>query len=172
MNKITKHFFSLLIFSIVLFSCNSNQNKNNFEIREGDLFFQNTGTGEIDNAIKNVTATKLSKNYSHVGMAVKKDEKWFVLEAIPKEGICETPLAKFLNRNKSKSNKSQTKVARLDNDYQTYISEAIEYGRERINKPYDDIFLWDDDSYYCSELIYKMFSSQNIPKDSIPFRTH
>ena len=172
MNKITKHFFSLLIFSIVLLSCNSNQNKNNFEIREGDLFFQNTGTGEIDNAIKNVTATKLSKNYSHVGMAVKKDEKWFVLEAIPKEGICETPLAKFLNRNKSKSNKSQTTVARLDNDYQTYISEAIEYGRERINKPYDDIFLWDDDSYYCSELIYKMFSSQNIPKDSIPFRTH
>ncbi|WP_297805385.1 YiiX/YebB-like N1pC/P60 family cysteine hydrolase [uncultured Polaribacter sp.] len=172
MNKITKQIFTLLLCSVAFFSCKSNQKNNKFEIREGDLFFQNTGTGEIDNAIKNVTATTLSKNYSHVGMAVKKDEKWFVLEAIPKEGICETPLAKFLNRNKNKFNKSQTTVARLDNDYQLYISKAIEYGRERINKPYDDIFLWDDDSYYCSELIYKMFSSQDLPKDSIPFLTH
>ena len=172
MYKITKQICTLLIFSIVLFSCNSNQNKNNFEIREGDLFFQNTGTGEIDNAIKSVTATKLSKNYSHVGIAMKKNDKWFVLEAIPKEGICQTPLVKFLNRNKNKFNKSQTTVARLDNYYRAYISKAIDYGTERINTPYDDIFLWDDDSYYCSELVYKMFSSQDLPKDSIPFLTH
>ena len=32
--------------------------------------------------------------------------------------------------------------------------------------------MWDDDSYYCSELVYKMFSTQNIPRDSIPFLTH
>ena len=172
MKEITKQIFTFLLFSAVLYSCNSNHKKNNFEIKEGDLFFQNTGTGEIDNAIKNVTATKLSKNYSHVGMAMKKDGKWFVLESIPKEGICQTPLVKFLNRNKNKFNKSQTTVARLDNYYQAYISKAIEYGTERINKPYDDIFLWDDDSYYCSELVYKMFSSQDLPTDSIPFLTH
>tara|TARA_B110001454_G_C12685257_1_gene419897 strand:+ start:102 stop:779 length:678 start_codon:yes stop_codon:yes gene_type:complete len=172
MHKITKQICILLLFSVVLFSCNSNKINNKFEIREGDLFFQNTGTGEIDNAIKNVTATSLYKNYSHVGMAMKKDEKWFVLEAIPKEGVCQTPLIKFLNRNKNKFNKSQTKVARLDNYYQAYISKAIAYGIERINTPYDDVFLWDDDSYYCSELVYKMFSSQDLPKDSIPFLTH
>jgi len=172
MNKITKQICILFLFSVVLFSCNRNLKNSKFEIKEGDLLFQNTGTGEIDNAIKNVTATSLSKNYSHVGMAMKKDEKWFVLEAIPKEGICQTPLIKFLNRNKNKFNKSQTKVARLDNYYQAYISKAIAYGIERINTPYDDDFLWDDDSYYCSELVYKMFSSQDLPKDSIPFLTH
>jgi len=172
MNKTLKQTYIHLIFSFILFSCNSNQKNNTFEIKQGDLLFQNTGTGEIDNAIKDVTATSFSKNYSHVGMAMQKDEKWFVVEAIPKEGICQTPLIQFLNRNKNKFNKSQTTVARLDSYYQPYISKAIEYGIERMNTPYDEILLWDDDSYYCSELVYKMFSSQDLPTDSIPFLTH
>jgi hypothetical protein len=174
MNRTLQQTYILLVFSFALLSCNSNSNQSNtnFEIKQGDLLFQNTGTGEIDNAIKEVTATSFSKNYSHVGMALQKDEKWFVVEAIPKEGICLTPIVKFLNRNKNKFNKSQTTVARLDSYYQPYISKAIEYALERLDTPYDDIFLWDDDSYYCSELVYKMFSSQDLPKDSIPFLTH
>ncbi len=172
MNKRFKQISILLISFSILLSCNSNQNRNKFILKQGDLLFQNTGTGLIDNAIKDVTATSFSKNYSHVGMAMQKDGQWFILEAIPKEGISQTPLNKFLNRNKNKFNKSQTTVARLDNYYQSYIPKAIDYGLERINTPYDEIFLWDDDSYYCSELVYKMFSSQNIPRDSIPFLTH
>ena len=172
MTRTLKQTFILVVFSIVLLSCNSTQKNNNFELKQGDLLFQNTGTGEIDNAIKEVTATSFSKNYSHVGMALQKHEKWFVVEAIPKEGISLTPLVQFLNRNKNKFNKSQTTVARLDSYYQPYISSAIAYGIERINTPYDEIFLWDDNSYYCSELVYKMFSSQDLPTDSIPFLTH
>ncbi|QXP62972.1 YiiX/YebB-like N1pC/P60 family cysteine hydrolase [Polaribacter sp. HaHaR_3_91] len=170
MNKILIQTYPFLILSLILFSC-SNQ-KNKFELQQGDLLFQNTGTGEIDNAIKDVTATTVSKNYSHVGIAMQKNKEWFVVETIPKKGIRQTPLQKFLNRNKNKLNKSQTTVARLDSYYQPYISKAIAYGIERINTPYDEIFLWDDNSYYCSELVYKMFSSQDLPKDSIPFLTH
>ena len=131
MNRTLKQTCILLIFSFVLLSCNSNQNTTNFQIIQGDLLFQNTGTDEIDNAIKDVTATSFSKNYSHVGMAMQKDDKWFVVEAIPKEGICQTPLIKFLNRNKNKFGKSQTTVARLDSYYQPYISKAIAYGIEK-----------------------------------------
>ena len=172
MNRTLSQTSILFIFSIVFLSCNSTQKNNNFQLKQGDLLFQNTGTGEIDNAIKEVTATSFSKNYSHVGMALQKDEMWFVVEAIPKEGICLTPLIKFLNRNKNKFNKSQTTVARLDSYYHPYITKAIEYATERIETPYDEIFLWDDKSYYCSELVYKMFSSQDLPKHSIPFLTH
>jgi hypothetical protein len=171
MNRTLQQTYNLLVFSFALLSCNSNQSNNNFEIKQGDLLFQNTGTGEIDNAIKEVTATSFSKNYSHVGMALQKDEKWFVVEAIPKEGICLTPIVKFLNRNKNKFNKSQTTVARLDSYYQPYISKAIEYALERLDTPYDDIFLWEDDSYYCSELVCKMFSSQDL-LEHYPFLTH
>lgn len=172
MNKIIKQTYTLLLLSFVLFSCNNTKKNIDFEMKQGDLLFQNTGTGEIDNAIKDVTATSLSKNYSHVGIAMKEDGKWFVVEAIPKEGISKTPINKFLNRNKNKQDKSLTTVARLDSVYKPYVSKAIKYGLERIETPYDEIFLWDDSSYYCSELVYKMFSHQDIPKDSIPFLTH
>lgn len=155
---------------LAAYSCNSDEKE--FKLKQGDLLFQNSGRSEIATAIKDVTATSFSKNYSHVGMAIQKNGKWFVLEAIPKEGVCQTPINKFLNRNKNKYNKSQTTVARLNSYYQPYIKNAIEYGVKRINRPYDEIFLWDDDSYYCSELIYKMFSTQDLPKDSIPFLTH
>ena len=139
---------------------------------EGDLFFQNTGTGTIDNAIKSVTATAASKNYSHVGMAMQKDGEWFVIEAIPKKGVCKTLLKDFLTRNKNSKNKSQTTVARLDKKYQKYIPKALEYGVLQLNKPYDSIFLWDDNAYYCSELIYKMFSFQSLEKKVLPFITN
>ena len=168
MNKVLIQASILLIFPIISSSCNSDQ-KPIFELKQGDLLFQNTGTDTIENAIKAVTATSFSKNYSHVGMAMQKEGQWFILEAIPKEGICQTPLKKFLSRNKTKFNKSQTTVARLDSSYQPYISKAIAYGMDRINMPYDEFFLWDDTSYYCSELVYKMFSSQSLSRDSMPF---
>lgn len=166
MNNALKHTY-LLLFAFLVFSCNSH-----FELRQGDLLFQNTGTGEVDNAIKDVTATALAKNYSHVGMAMQQDNEWYVLEAIPTGGVCQTPLSEFLSRNQNEFNKSQTTVARLSDCYLPYISKALAYGIEKLNTPYDEIFLWDDNSYYCSELVYKMFSSQDIPTDSIPFLTH
>ena len=159
----------LITISILFMHCTNNKQ---FQLNEGDLLFQNTGTDEIDNAIKDVTATAIAKNYSHVGIAMQENNQWFVVEAIPKKGVRKTPLNEFLARNKNKDNKSQTTVARLTNYYAPYISKAIQYGLERVNTPYDEIFLWDDNSYYCSELVYKMFSSQNLPKDSVPFLTH
>lgn len=166
-----KCIYLVFIFSFLSLSCTTNTS-NNFELKEGDLLFQNTGTDEIDTAIKDVTATEKAKNYSHVGIATQKNGEWFVVEAIPKKGIQKTPLNDFLDRNKNKANKSQTTVARLNENYQQYFSKAIQYGLDRLGTPYDEIFLWDDNSYYCSELVYKMFSSQNLPKDAIPFLTH
>ena len=171
MNKNFTLFNLFLIFLIILNSCRENKSLL-FELQEGDLLFQNTGSDTIDNAIKSVTATPFSESYSHVGIATKKNHKWFVLEAIPRKGVVLTSLNKFLNRNKAKFNKYETSVARLDSNYSVYISDAINFGLEKINSPYDNLFTWDDSSYYCSELIYKMFSSQNLSKDSLPFKTN
>ncbi|KAA5827311.1 hypothetical protein FPF71_00250 [Algibacter amylolyticus] len=162
------------IFSaILLFTSCKNANKNiDFELQEGDLLFQDTGTDAIDNAIKSVTATSVAKNYSHVGIAMKSNDDWFVVEAIPKTGITKTLLQDFLDRNTNSLNKSRTTVARLDNSYSQYIPEAINYGLKRLNIPYDSGFAWDDRAYYCSELVYKMFSVQDLNETPMPFETN
>ncbi|MEN8928550.1 MAG: YiiX/YebB-like N1pC/P60 family cysteine hydrolase [Flavobacteriales bacterium] len=141
-------------------------------MKQGDLLFQNTGDDEVENAIKSVTATSKAKNYSHVGIAMQEKGNWFVLEAITKAGVTKTPLNAFLDRNKNRNGKSQTTVARLDSYYNSYIPKALEYGLTRLDLSYDKIFLWNDSSYYCSELVYKMFSSQDLLQDSLPFLTN
>ena len=171
MNKDFTLFNLFLILLTILNSCRENKSLL-FELQQGDLLFQNTGSDTIDNAIKSVTATTFSECYSHVGIATKNNHEWFVLEAIPEKGVVLTSLDKFLNRNKTKFNKYETSVARLDSNYNIYISDAINFGLEKINSPYDNLFNWDDSSYYCSELIYKMFSFQNLSKDSLPFETN
>ncbi len=95
MNKTLNQFFIIFTLICILFSCSNRQKNKIFKLKEGDLLFQNTGTDEIDNAIKGVTATAVSKNYSHVGMAMKENNKWFVIEAIPKKGISKTSIKEF-----------------------------------------------------------------------------
>lgn len=172
MHNIQAVVFSVFSLIFVLQSCSNAKNTEEYEMREGDLLFQDTGTGEIDTAIKSVSATALSKNFSHIGIAMRKEGKWFVLEAFPKKGVAQTPLEDFLNRNKNQENKPQTAVARLNRSYKKYIPKAIEYGVKRLGLPYDYVFLWDDSSYYCSELVYKMFAHQKLVKDTLPFITH
>ena len=76
MNKILVQAYLLLLFSVGLWSCADNSKQATFQLKEGDLLFQNTGTGEVDKAIKDVTATSLSRNYSHVGIAMEKNGKF------------------------------------------------------------------------------------------------
>ncbi len=82
------------------------------------------------------------------------------MEAIG-EGVVKTPLDKFLQR----SNK--VIVGRLKPDYTYMISDAINYIETSIlGKPYDYIFDLENDTYYCSEVIYQGFqvadSTQNL----------
>ncbi len=172
MHNIQRIFFLIFSLFFVLLSCNNTQNNKDYQMQEGDLLFQNTGTGEIDEAIKSVSATSISKNFSHVGMVMLNDGKWFVIEAIPRKGVTRTSLEDFLNRNRNEKNKPQIAIARLSEQFKKYIPKAIEYGVKRLNTPYDSVFLWDDSAYYCSELIYKMLAHQKLGKDKVPFVTH
>ena len=66
------------------------------------------------------------------------------------ETVTQTTLHDFLNR----SNK--VVVGRLKNEYQYMIPDAITYIQTDLNgKPYDYIFDINDDTYYCSEIIYE-----------------
>jgi len=147
-----------------LFSCsNTNTTSKNFKLKQGDLLFQDLDCGPLCYAIEKVTTGYKNSNFSHVGLVIKNnDDELCVIEAISK-GVSLTPVDTFLNRSINSNNNPKVIVGRLKSKYDKVINIAIEKAMKLIGKPYDNIFIIGDSSYYCSELIYEIFSYNNEP---------
>ena len=159
MNRLNER---LALIVVVLLLILSRQSTPEFQV--GDILFQDLDCGPPCEAIEAVTSGYNGAQLSHNGIITEiKGDKFsqiFLVEAIG-EGVVKTPLDKFLER----SNK--VIVGRLKPDYTYMISDAINYIETSIlGKPYDYIFDLKDDTYYCSEVIYKGFqivdSKQNL----------
>ena len=46
--------------------------------------------------------------------------------------------------------------------YSHAIQNAISFSRRKIGVNYDDVFILNNDQYYCSELIYEAFVKDSI----------
>ncbi len=149
-----KKYYYLLFISIL--SCNTN-----FQLEEGDLLFQDLDSSPLCDAIELVTPGYKGANFSHIGLVVFDNGKLKVLEAIPPKVIL-TEIDNFLNRSFDKDGNSKVIVARLENHYKSSIPAAINFTKERLGVRYDDVFLIDNNSYYCSELIYEAFEKDSI----------
>ncbi|MCK5581309.1 MAG: hypothetical protein KAJ18_08560 [Candidatus Omnitrophica bacterium] len=116
----------------------------NIDIREGDFIFQHL-PGKLLRIISDVTQSQ----YSHCGIIVKKNNKFYVLEAIGP--VKETPLNQWI----SYGIKDQFTIVRLKKHYQKNIPQIIKAAYQFQGLPYDIQYEWDDQKIYCSELIYK-----------------
>ena len=83
------------------------------------------------------------------------------MEAIP-EKVTTTRIDTFLMRSSDNNNNPKVIVGRLKNEYKNTISKAIEFANKQIGVNYDEVFILDNDKYYCSELIYEAFSEDSI----------
>ena len=123
-----------------------------FSFKEGDIFFQDLDCGPPCEAIEAVTEGYMGSNLSHCAIITEVGdnlETTILVEAIG-ERVSETTLEEFLNR----SNK--VLVGRLNEDHALLIPATIRYIKDNlIGKPYDFIFDINDDTYYCSEVIYE-----------------
>lgn len=160
-NKIT-HFSNLFIILTFIVGCKPQQ----FQLKEGDILFQDLDKGAIDNAIKTVTKTDLNYNFTHVGIVVKEQEELKILEAIS-TGVQLTDIAAFLNRNLI-NGKPKVVVGKLKPAFQPLLNKAIKHGKTLVGLAYDEVYIIGDNNYYCSELIYEMFRFAN--PNSIPFQ--
>jgi len=126
------------------------------DLRVGDMLFQDIDCGSPCDAIETVTNGYNGSNLSHVAIITSIiNNKVLVTEAIGDKVETNT-LETFLKR----SNK--VLVGRLKSEHHGKISNAIEYINEvLINKPYDNYYLMDNGSYYCSEVIYESFKEAN-----------
>lgn len=149
-------FLRTILFVLIILqfaSCDNLQKKTQFEFRKGDLIFQDLNTDSISDAIESVTGGEQKLNFSHVGIVdITSKGEIVVLEAVSK-GVTKNGIEFFLNR----SNKIA--VGRLKSNHADRIQDALNYGTTLLGLPYDDIYVMGDSTYYCSELIYEMFTN-------------
>jgi hypothetical protein len=153
------------IIYIILILSSLNVKADDFKLQSGDLIFQESCSGDMGNAIKDVTTSIDQYHFTHVGM-VYIDERGsvFVIEAThPKVAV--TPLHKYLYPEDGKGCFPVSVVGRLKDEYQRCIPKAIEEGFMLVGKEYDDGFVMGNDKYYCSEFIYEILlrANNNVP---------
>jgi hypothetical protein len=122
-----------------------------YDPQVGDLLFQSSPHGPLVDAIEGATESP----YSHVGMVVKRDGRWGVLESGGRAGVVVTPLDAFLIRGR----KASFAAFRFHDRYTEQIPAVVAAAERFLGKPYDMHYEFDDEKIYCSELIYKGFKA-------------
>ncbi|HLE11386.1 MAG: hypothetical protein A2504_17205 [Bdellovibrionales bacterium RIFOXYD12_FULL_39_22] len=115
-------------------------------LKDGDLIF-------IKSQSSQAALLRLATNseWTHVGMLFKQKNNWEVIEAI--QPVKWTSLDKFIARSK----KSSFSIRRPNFSFNS--SKLKEYSEQRLGKNYDLIFSWDEERWYCSELVFKAYQS-------------
>jgi hypothetical protein len=145
----------LLLFFFIGLSAFAQQK---IELQDGDLLFQDMDCGPLCDAIEAVTEGYKGKDFSHMGMVYHRNDTIFIIEAAG-NAVRLSTLEKF-----SKNTKKPMLIGRLKKKYKKLIPHAIAFSLQQMGVPYDDEYVYDNGSYYCSELIYDAFKAANNNK--------
>jgi len=147
----------LLPFLVALNSC-SNKNSENV-LKTGDLIFTSPDfkaqNSDFSKAINEVTKTELQTNFTHIGIVeVLQDTVW-VIHSSPDKGVVREVLDVFLKDAK------QAAVYRLKSDLEI-IPQLIQKAKSYLGQVYDAAFLLNENTQYCSGLIYNIFKEFKV----------
>ena len=135
----------LMLCSMTLHATAQRTIHDNSRLRDGDLLFVVTPTG---NAITAVTSGIRSLPIDHVGIYHTENGQGMVLEA-NYDGVVDTPFDLFTHRN------PQLLVGRVKGHID--IPQSILNAHSYLGRPYDFVFLPDNNAIYCSELVQKSY---------------
>ena len=113
------------------------------DVREGEVIFQ---TSQSSQSPLNQIGTR--SHITHCGIIVMRDGRPYVLETLKPQVL--TPLDKFIARGKD----GKYWLKRSDRE-----NIKIEYAYY-LGKPFDLAFSFDNDIFYCSELVYDIYKNQ------------
>lgn len=150
------YIFVLISLVFLFYGCIENPKRP--ELKEGDLLFQDLDCGSMCDAIETVTEGVNGMDFSHCAMVIRDNDTLKVIEAIG-EGVVITPLKEFIKRS------SKIQAARLKGGNEAMLKRACRYAKALKGKAYDEVFLLNNDQYYCSELLYEAFKSANYGKE-------
>ncbi len=113
------------------------------DVKEGDVIFQISSSAQSP-----YIATATKSLYTHCGIIVFNDDKPYVLEA--SNVVKLTPLEEWIDKGRF----NHCKVYSV-------FDEPMEIRYEHyLNNKYDLEFSFDNDKYYCSELVYDIYLTQ------------
>ncbi len=145
----------LVTITIFCLSLVANAQKHPINLQEGDMVFQDLDCGPLCDAIEAVTEGYQGRDFSHVALIVKTNKELRAIEAIGSKVSSISIDSLFMRCNDPK----KYLVMRLIPEYKYLIPDACKYAKSALGKPYDDRFIMNNDSLYCSELIYHAFES-------------
>jgi aminopeptidase N len=133
----------------------------NILLQPGDLLFQDLDCGPLCEAIESVTQGYRGADFSHVAMVSEMDEsRIMVFEAIGGK-VRETKLEDFLSRSQDDNGDPKVMIGRVKD--QSIKDKALREIKKYEGKAYDDVFIIENDSYYCSELLYFSYLDKGEP---------
>ena len=162
---LSRFFLPILLFtiSLLVIGCKLGvfEKGYDFVLQPGDLLFQDLDCGPLCDAIEEVTTGYQGASFSHIGIVAKDDNGNFVvIEALP-DGVEVTPLQTFLSRSFDVKHRPKVVVGRLKQPYRHLIPSALKEVFALKGKAYDGVFAINNETYYCSELIYEIFLRAN-----------
>jgi hypothetical protein len=113
-------------------------------LKNGDLVFIKSQS-EQSRLLKLTTGSE----WTHVGMAFKRESGWDIIEAI--QPVKWTTLYSFVRRSKELSFEVRRANFEIDAD------KIKAYAEDKLGRNYDSIFAWDQDRWYCTELVWKAY---------------
>lgn len=140
-----------------LLGCKSQQNTS---LQNGDLLFVTAKQEGLSGAINNVTQREEKANFDHIGIVEKSGTNIFVLHAAPKDGSQKQKLNDFLQN--AKSQNQTIAQYRLKKEFRKTIPKALVKANSMLGKPYNFNYILDEQSYYCSDFIERIFRSDAI----------
>ncbi len=135
-----------------------------FQLKPGDLLFQDLVCGAQCDGINSTTYGYRHAVVSHVGMVVSTDKKQpMVIEAVS-TGVKLTQLNEFLLRTVDSFGHPRVMVGRVDKTIQPLISSAVKVAMQDLGLPYNPTFSPAGQGFYCSQLITHSFMEANHGK--------
>ncbi|MFV0143871.1 YiiX/YebB-like N1pC/P60 family cysteine hydrolase [Empedobacter falsenii] len=156
----------LVLFTLTMSSCTKTKittEKKHLSIKNiqnGDLIFVGALTEELSGAISRATKISDQTNFDHVGLIEKTTDSIFVLHAAPMGGSQREEIHHFYNAQTEKNN--QIVIYRLKKEVQSTIPNAIVKAKTMLGKPYNWLYILNDDELYCSDFVERAFRDDQV----------
>ncbi len=128
-------------------------------VQDGDLLFVTAARTGLSGAIDDATARQGAPSFDHVALLAHTGRTQVVLHADEK-GSRQQPLREFVEQAIAKHR--QIVVYRLTPAHRPAIADAIVQARSMLGKPYNDTYVPNENSYYCSDFIERAFRAHQV----------